>query len=334
MMHVFLSHAKHDERATRAVCNALEAANIPVWVSLRDIPPGANWDESIEAALEQAVAVVLVVSPSSVLSRYVRTEVEWAIRHQKTVIPIVLKPTTLPVRWGTLQYVKWDHRNPAATARAVARGLPQANAAELDAALHDSTRLNDVRDLILRHTEWLPIEFCMAPEYIYKTDVSIVKAARIDCFAGRLDTIGPRAYLYYLGSPYHKPIYSSGKPSPRLRQMLNSIRAHCCFLRSNIPPTHQLAPQKLFRRELESWRKVFSDYRSLKVHVIVGRRDHYRDATKDAREAIVAKLNEELFPEKAFLGSGVEMMSYDRILDGIRSTWDKRHVSGLKPKKI
>jgi hypothetical protein len=318
MKHVFVSHAHEDERTTTAICDALNAEGICTWVSFRDIPSGANWDESIETALAQASAVVVIVSPSSVLSRYVRAEVEEAIRQQQTVIPVIIKVARLPLRWGTLQYVKWNSRNAAAAARQIARGLPHATATELREALNAGSRWNDVRELILRHTEWLPIEYYMAPIYTYRTDVPVLSGSRIDCFAARLDTIGPRAYLYYLGSPYHKPIYASGKPSANLRQLLNTIRLHCEFLRQNIPQTHRLSPMKLLRAELNGWRTEFRHYTRLKVHVIIGRRDHYGGAAKAAREAIVGKVNERLFPREAFFGCALEMMSYDQILDAIR----------------
>ena len=318
MNYIFVSHANKDRRITTSVCNALNAEGISTWVSFRDIRPGTRWDDSIETALAEASAVLVIVSPSSVASRSVRDEVEEAIRQQKTVVPVIIKPVELPLGWRRLQYVKWNSRNLAATAREIARGLPQATATDLREALNDPSRFNDVRDLILCHIEWLPIEYFMAPIYTYRTDVPVVKGSRIDCFAARLDTIGPRAYLYYLGSPYHKPIYASGKPSPKLHQMLNTIRLHRIVLGRDIRQTHQLAPGKLFRAELTDWKKVFRYYTSIKIHLIVGRRDHYNDAAKAAREAIIAKINEELFPRQAFFGGGLEIMSYDQILDAIR----------------
>ncbi len=317
MNHVFVSHESSDERTTKAVCDALDAEGICVWVSFRNIAGGEHWDESIETALEKASAVVVIVSPKSVTSRYVRAEVEGAIRLQKTVIPVIIAPSKLPIRWETLHYVKWNLKKPALGARQVARGLPQATATALRDALNDRSRFGDVRDMILAHTEWLPIEYHMANIYTYKTKTLVWKESLVDIFAARLDTVGPRAYLYYLGSPYHRPISVSGNPNLRLQQMLDAVRCDSAVLRNDMHRTHRLAPGRLFHSELSDWKKVFPHYNSIKANLIVGRRVHYDDKAEAGRAAIVSEINRELFPREAYLGSGVEIMSYDRILESI-----------------
>ena len=317
MPHVFVSHSKSDKRTTKGVCDALAAEGISTWVSFRDIPSGSNWDKSIETALHDAIAIIVIVSPASVCSRYVRDEVEEAIRQHKTVIPVIIQPADIPLRWRTLQHVKWNSARTKASTLQIASGLLHATASQLREALDDPSRFDDVRELILKHTEWLPLEFHMAPVYTFRTDALISPGSRVDCFAGRLDTIGPRAYLYYLGSPYHAPIYRSGAPSPKLSQLLLTICGHGVRLRNEMRETHQLAPKKLFRAELWQWKKAFQCYTSLKVHLIIGRRHHYDGAFGAARERIAATINKDLFPGEAFYGGGFEIMSYDRILETI-----------------
>lgn len=316
--HVFVSHASKDKRATKFICDALNAEGISTWVSFCNIPPGANWDESIESALTQASAVIVVVSPSSVKSRYVRTEVEQAIRTQKTVIPVIIEPTQLPLRWQMLQNVKWNSGRTKALARQIAQGLPHATASELGKALADTSRFNDVKDLILQHAEWLPIEFHMAAHYAYRTKVKILNGSQVDCFAGRIDTMGPRACLYYLGSPYHKPIKASGQPSAQFRELLDTIRIHSKFLSQGIRQTHQLAPKKFFRADRWQWKKDFGVYTVLRINVIIGRRQHYQGTAKTARQRIISEISKEMFcPVDYALGGGFEIMSYDRILETI-----------------
>jgi hypothetical protein len=323
MNHVFVSYADEDKRAVTFVCDALKAEGVTTWVSFRHIRPGENWDEAIERALAEASALVVIVSPSSVASRYVRAEVEEAIRKQKTVVPVIIEPVDIPLRWGTLQHVKWNSHNYRTAARKIAHGLPQATASEFREALSDRSRFKDVQKLIGRHTEWLPIRYMTSDFYIYRTGVSVVKGSRIDCFAAVTDTIGPRAELYYLGSPYEKPIYASGKASPELREMLDKIRRDCMALRRITPRTRNLSPEELFRTELRRacrWPRILRHYYWLEIHLIVGRRDHYGDTAKTARGAIVAKFNQELFPNQELVrkqSGRLEMMSYDRILDAI-----------------
>jgi hypothetical protein len=315
MSHVFVSHSKSDKGITTIICESLAAEGIPTWVSFRDIPSGSNWDESIETALRGASAVVVIVSPASVRSDYVRAEVEEAMRRQKTVIPVIIKAADLPLRWRMRQHVKWSSAQAKKCVRQITSGLPQTTASQLREALDDPSRFDDVRALILKHTEWLPLEYYMTLEYTFKTNALISAGSRVDCFAGRLDTIGPRAHLYYLGSPYRAPIYRSGLRSPHLRDLLITICAHSLRLRTEMRETHRLAPKRLFRNELWGWKKIFPCYTSLRVYLIIGRRHHYGGSLGAARERIAAEINKDLFPREPYYGGGFEIMSYDRILD-------------------
>src|SRR6185437_9400424 len=262
------------------------------------------WDECIETALEQARAVVVIVSPTSATSKYVRAEVNEALRCQKTVVPVIVDATTLPLRWRMLQTVNWRSSSTAA-ARKLARGLPPAAGAKLREALNDRSRFDEVRKLLLQHTEWLPIEYRMRPVYTYKRNALALRGSRIDCFAGRLDTIGPRACLYYFGSPYSKPIYASGALAPGLQKLLNVVRDHRAMLGRELRGNHGLAPKNVFSAEAHEWKEIQSHYTLLKIHIIVGRRAHLDQEAKVTREHIVSSMNEELFPREAFRGGGL-----------------------------
>jgi len=48
--------------------------------------------------------MILIVSPDSVDSDYVRAEVEWALNNQRKVIPVITRTAQLPLRWHSLQY--------------------------------------------------------------------------------------------------------------------------------------------------------------------------------------------------------------------------------------
>src|SRR5258708_5642629 len=104
---VFLSHSSHDREEAELIYQRLLKCGVDAWASFRDIPPGAEWDKSIQAALDDARFVLIVVSHSSVESSYVRTEVEFALNEGKTVIPILIENVKLPLRWHTLQFVDY-----------------------------------------------------------------------------------------------------------------------------------------------------------------------------------------------------------------------------------
>ena len=317
MHHVFLSHASSDRDAVAEMCAALETQGISSWASFRDIPAGANWDEAIEVALREAASCVVAVTPSSVKSRYVRAEVEEAIRSQKTVIPVIVSPAELPLRWRTLQSITWDPTDREASARRLVADLPSTAVAQFLEALQEPSRVSQVRALLLRHAEWLPIDGFSYSHYELRTDVPIDSDTRVDLFAGRLDSSGPRAWLYYLGSPYNIPISGSGAPSNELLHLLRVARRHCSVLHGGLQRSHPLAPPTLLHEHVRASGPIADFYASFHVRLIVGRRIHYRGAANEVRQKIHLGAKEH-FAELG-LNCDVEVLSYDRLLDaGLR----------------
>jgi hypothetical protein len=52
--HIFICYSSKDEEVARGVVQFLETQGLKCWISLRDIQPGQNYQESIVQALEQA----------------------------------------------------------------------------------------------------------------------------------------------------------------------------------------------------------------------------------------------------------------------------------------
>jgi TolB-like protein/lipoprotein NlpI len=83
---LFISYASHDEEVAQKVCSALEAAGFPCWMAPRDVRPGAQYADAIVGAINEAKAVVLVLSASAVASSHVGREVERAASKHKPII--------------------------------------------------------------------------------------------------------------------------------------------------------------------------------------------------------------------------------------------------------
>lgn len=76
---VFLSHATEDHDIALRVRDFLESEHIHVWLAPEDIAVGsANWDAEIHSAVKAADGLVLIASPDSRKSPYVRGEVDLA----------------------------------------------------------------------------------------------------------------------------------------------------------------------------------------------------------------------------------------------------------------
>jgi hypothetical protein len=98
---VFISHSSKDKLTADAVCAVLESRAIRCWVAPRDIQPGADWGEAIVGAIKDCRVMVLVFSQNANTSTQIKREVERAIHHGKTIVPLRIEEI-LPT--GTLEY--------------------------------------------------------------------------------------------------------------------------------------------------------------------------------------------------------------------------------------
>jgi len=124
--HIFLSHATDADGArAKQLLAAIEAGGRKCWISSRDIKAGADWNGAILAAVEQCSVLVLLVSPASISSTFVKAEVQHAFEHGKRIIPVRLVPNAEPARIDLrLKTVQHLHASAdfAAAARAIING--------------------------------------------------------------------------------------------------------------------------------------------------------------------------------------------------------------------
>ena len=83
---VFISYASHDADMAQKVCLALEAAGFRCWIAPRDVKAGAQYADAIVGAINDAHAIVLVLSGSAVASSHVAREVERAASKHKPIV--------------------------------------------------------------------------------------------------------------------------------------------------------------------------------------------------------------------------------------------------------
>ena len=91
MSTVFISYATADRAQALKVCEAIESRGTPCWISTRDVPPGANYQEAIVQSLRTARAVVLVFSEAANSSDEIKKELSLASRYRVPVIALRLK---------------------------------------------------------------------------------------------------------------------------------------------------------------------------------------------------------------------------------------------------
>lgn len=106
MREIFISHSSADDPFVAELRKELEDLHIPVWVDSRKLPGGSKLRPEIEKAIEDAEHFLVVLSPNTVNSPWVRREIEKALEVEKSradgyrVIPLLL-PGITPGDLGT-----------------------------------------------------------------------------------------------------------------------------------------------------------------------------------------------------------------------------------------
>jgi hypothetical protein len=100
-----VSHARTDSDFTARLRRDLTDQGFSTWMDQRDIPAGARWDAEIRQAIDAAQVVLVVLSPASVASKWVRKEYRYALRRGKVVIPLRYFPCDIPAMLAGLQAI-------------------------------------------------------------------------------------------------------------------------------------------------------------------------------------------------------------------------------------
>ena len=95
MADVFVSYARADKTRVAPLVAAIEAKGWSVWWD-PDISPGQEFDDQIDAQLMSAKAVVVVWTPTSVISRWVRGEARDAA-DRGVLVPVRFEQARLPI---------------------------------------------------------------------------------------------------------------------------------------------------------------------------------------------------------------------------------------------
>ncbi|MFM5894947.1 MAG: TIR domain-containing protein [Novosphingobium sp.] len=113
---IFLSYNREDQAVAKLYADAFAAEGLNVWwdTALRS---GEAYDEVTEAALRGAKAVVVLWSPRSVVSRWVRAEATIADRC-KTLVPVTIEPCERPIMFELTQTADLAHWTGAADDKA------------------------------------------------------------------------------------------------------------------------------------------------------------------------------------------------------------------------
>ncbi len=103
MADVFVSYKREDSALANRVVNALRESGISVWWD-DGITPRQAWDTEIEQAIAAASTVLVLWSPRSVTSEWVRTEAHYG-KDRGKLVPAIVEPCTIPIAFTLTQTV-------------------------------------------------------------------------------------------------------------------------------------------------------------------------------------------------------------------------------------
>jgi hypothetical protein len=98
---VFLSYKREDQDAARAITKDLEAEHYSVFFDVK-IPVGESWDSTIERELGAARAVVVLWSPRSTESKWVRREAREGMA-RRILCPALIADCKVPLEFSDVQ---------------------------------------------------------------------------------------------------------------------------------------------------------------------------------------------------------------------------------------
>ena len=94
MREVFLSHASQDRAHAQKLSDILVEQGIPVWFSPKHIRGAQQWQEEIGKALARCDWFMVLLTPNSVKSMWVKRELNYALiekRYEERILPLLLK---------------------------------------------------------------------------------------------------------------------------------------------------------------------------------------------------------------------------------------------------
>lgn len=111
-MLVFLSHNSQDKGAAETIAHGLNLQGIEVWLDKWEILAGESLTDRIEDGLHTASAFVILMSPRSMNSRWVREELRIALQKRIKsddfrIVPILLEDCEIPLFLIDYRWIDW-----------------------------------------------------------------------------------------------------------------------------------------------------------------------------------------------------------------------------------
>jgi TolB protein len=107
--HFFISYSRTDTTQKQNIIKQLRARGINLWVDIENLVPGSPaWEREIERAIRDAAGIIVLLSPDSNNSEWVRREISFAQQNDKQIFPVLIRgeeDDSVPLRLSNHQWV-------------------------------------------------------------------------------------------------------------------------------------------------------------------------------------------------------------------------------------
>lgn len=97
-MQVFISYSRADKEIATKLADDLAKYEITIWMDVRNIPHGSNWDIEVQKGLDASDVMLVLLSPDSAASENVTDEWSYFLENDKQLYPLLIRPCTVPFR--------------------------------------------------------------------------------------------------------------------------------------------------------------------------------------------------------------------------------------------
>lgn len=105
MAYVFISYSRADLDYAKGMAEELRGCNFDVWIDENKLVAGDDWQETIDADIRAAFALIILVTPNSVASGYVNYEWAFAYGSNVPVIPLLVEDANMHPRLAKIHYL-------------------------------------------------------------------------------------------------------------------------------------------------------------------------------------------------------------------------------------
>jgi len=85
----FMCYSRSDDLFAMEVAERIKERQLPVWIDMLDMPPDTDWNEAINAAMQDCGVMLMVLSPEMVANEDARAELDYFLRAGKPVLPLL-----------------------------------------------------------------------------------------------------------------------------------------------------------------------------------------------------------------------------------------------------